>query len=284
MLRPRSSWHHQLERQHVVGAEAGEERGNAATGLLGRRALVTGGSRGIGRAIGSALARAGATVILSARPSAELDLAAQNMGGVAIPGDLRVPQDVEALARRAGDVDILVNNAAAKASYTAVLDSSDHQWEEHLSVSLLGPLRLIRALAPGMVARRRGVIITMTSSASVVPVPLIGPYSVSKRAAEWLTKLVAMELGPSGIRAVCVAPGLTGTDVAEHLANSGQLGNWTDSTPLGRIGSTDEMAELIAWLASDASAYITGTTIVADGGNTAGQFHLMHAMKGTAFG
>ena len=242
---------------------------------------MTGGSRGLGRATAAALVAAGASVVITARASDDLEETAAELGVVALPGDLTEPDDIARIAEACGEIDILVNNAAAKATYTSVLDSDDAQWDEHLGVSLLAPLRLVRALGPGMVARGKGVIITLTSTVAVVPVPLIGAYAVSKRAAEWLSQLIAMELGPAGVRALCVAPGLTGTAVVAHLAEDGQLGNWTDATPAGRIATPDEIAALIVWLASDACSYLTGTTVVADGGNTAGQFHLLARMRGT---
>jgi NAD(P)-dependent dehydrogenase (short-subunit alcohol dehydrogenase family) len=251
--------------------------------LGGRRALVTGASRGIGRVIALALAGAGASVVATARASDALEetialVTAAGGKAEAIPADLTDPGEVDALARAVGAVDVLVNNAAAKAAYTSVLGTGDAAWHEHLAVSLLAPVRLIRELAPGMVERRRGVIITLTSSAAVVPVPFIGPYAAAKRAAEWVTRLAAMELGPAGVRAVSVAPGLTSTEVADQLAASGQLGNWLAATPSRRLASPEEIAATIVWAASDAAGYLNGATLVVDGGHTAGEYHLLERM------
>jgi NAD(P)-dependent dehydrogenase (short-subunit alcohol dehydrogenase family) len=251
--------------------------------LAGRCALVTGASRGIGRAISLALAAAGASVVVTARPGGELDktvglVTAAGGDARSVPADLTSAGEVDALAQAAGPVDVLVNNAAAKAAYASVLGTGDDVWEEHLAVSLLAPVRLIRALAPGMCARRNGVIITFTSSAATVPVPLIGPYATAKRAADWVTRLAAMELGPSGVRAVSIAPGLTATEAADRVAASGQLGNWIETTPAGRVASAEEIAATVAWAVSDEASYLNGATLRVDGGHTTGEYHLLARM------
>lgn len=255
----------------------------ADEGLQGRRALVTGASRGIGQAVAAGLAAAGASVVATARASAELDAtvaAINEAGGQAscIPADLHDRAAVHRLADEAGEVDVLVHCAAAKAAYSSVLGSEDDDWDSHLTISLLALARLIRRLGPGMAERGKGLIVNFSSSAAVVPVPLIGPYAAAKRAAEWLTRLTAMELGPAGVRAVTIAPGLCATDVSEVLRESGQLENWIATTPAGRIASAQEVAGAVVWLAGDTAGYVSGTTWVIDGGHNAGEYSLFRRM------
>ncbi|MGE0386700.1 MAG: SDR family NAD(P)-dependent oxidoreductase [Gammaproteobacteria bacterium] len=253
--------------------------------LAGRHALITGATRGIGRQTALAYARAGAALTLCARTRRDLDLLADELraGGTQVRivvADLARREDVDALARAATDVDIVVNNAAAKARFASVLGADDAHWDEHIAVNLMAPLKLLRVIGAAMAERGRGVIITFSSSAAIQPVPFIGAYAVTKRATEYLTRLAAMELGPRGVRAVCLAPGLTVTETVQHLFESGQAASWTSNTPLGRVAQSQEMAGLIVWLASDAAAYLTGTTVVVDGGNTTGQYHLLAASAG----
>jgi len=240
--------------------------------LTGRTALVTGASRGIGRAIAGALDRAGARVAVVARGRAGLDEVAAELGNnpVVLEADLAdpdVPGRIAAEAEeRLGGIDVLVNNAAiAERLPTEELDA---QLVDRLyAVNVRAPLLLIAALVPSMRARRRGVIISVSSVSAVVGTPRRAAYAASKGAIDAATRSLAIELGPHGIRVNSVAPGVVDTDMwARNKAVPGVIERIEALTPLRRWSVPDDIADVVAFLATDAARFVTGETLCVDGG------------------
>ncbi len=245
-----------------------------------RVALVTGASRGIGRATAEAFARAGARVVLASRKRPALDEVAEAIraaGGEALPvaahtGD---PEAVEALVERAvaeyGGVDVLVNNAATNPHFGPILTSDEGQWEKTLDVNLHGYFRLIRACHPSMRARGGGSVVNVASVAGERPQPGMGVYCVSKAAVLMLTDVLAAELAEDGVRVNAIVPGFVKTRFSQVL--------WEDEAtaeetlrliPQRRMADPEEVAALAQYLASDASRFVTGAHLRIDGGQLVG--------------
>jgi NAD(P)-dependent dehydrogenase (short-subunit alcohol dehydrogenase family) len=240
--------------------------------LQDRTALVTGASRGIGAATATALDRAGARVALVARSREKLAEVAAGLGRepVVIPADLREPgaaAEIAACALEAlGSVDILVNNAAAAARLaTAGTDAAII--DEMLAVNVRAPLLLIAALIPAMTERRRGSIINLSSVSALIGTPRRAAYAASKGAVDAATRSLAMELGPMGIRVNSVAPGAVDTAMWARSRKTGGVAEAVENlTPLRRWAQPADIADVIAFLASDAARFVTGETICVDGG------------------
>ena len=240
--------------------------------LEGRAALVTGASRGIGAATARALDRAGARVALTGRSARDLDEVATELAHdpVVIAGDLRDPDAPAAIAFRAlaelGGVDVLVNNAATAARLDTV-DTDAALVDEMLAVNVRAPLLLIGALVPAMTERGGGSIVNLSSVSSVVGTPRRAAYAASKGALDAMTRSLAIELGPKGIRVNAVAPGVVDTALwAKNKAIPGVVERIEQQTPLRRWADAEDIADVIVFLASDAARMITGETISADGG------------------
>lgn len=240
--------------------------------LIGRTALVTGASRGIGAATARALDRAGARVALVARDRQALSLVAEELANdpVVLAADLGAPDAPSAAARSALDalehVDILVNNAAA-AARLPIGDTDRALIDELLAVNFRAPLLLVAVLAPSMVARSSGSIVNISSVSGLVGTPNRAAYAATKGALDAATRALAMELGPSGIRVNSVAPGVVDTALwAKNKAIPGVVEQIEGLTPLRRWASADDVADVIVFLASDAARFVTGETISVDGG------------------
>ncbi len=237
--------------------------------MEGKVALVTGASKGIGKAIAQGLADAGASVMLSSRKIDRLEAAAADIGGdtavyAANAGDIDAAEAcVAATIERFGGLDILVNNAATNPHYGATLDVDPGQFDKTFQVNLRGPLYWARAAHRQALADRPGVIINIASVGGLRVGPGLGVYRLTKAALIHLTKQLAHELGPT--RVVGIAPGLVVTDFAAALVDSygDQL---ADALPLGRLGKPEDIADLAVFLASDKASWITGDTYVIDGG------------------
>ena len=247
--------------------------------LTGRGALVTGSSRGIGKAIAETLAALGANVIISSRKQQACDQVASEINArgagraTSIPANIGTKADIERLvagAREAlGAIDILVCNAASNPYYGPMAGISDGQFEKILRNNLLSSHWLSALVSPEMIERRSGSIIFISSIGGLRGSPVIGAYNVSKAADFQLARNLATEYGPYGIRVNCIAPGLIRTDFARALwEDEANLVKALTGTPLGRIGEPDDVAGAAAFLASDASRYITGQTLIVDGGAT----------------
>jgi NAD(P)-dependent dehydrogenase (short-subunit alcohol dehydrogenase family) len=241
--------------------------------LAGRTALVTGAGRGIGAAIARALDAAGARVALAARTERELrDVAAQLVHDpVVVPADLGVPEGPETVARAAlaafdGQLDILVNNAATllrKDSHAVTAEELDLLWRVNVRSALL----LTAAVLPAMVERRSGSIVSISSISGLRGAPRRSIYAATKAALDGMTRAIAMEYGPQGVRANSVAPGVVETAMwRENLAKPGVENAVLDLIPTRRISTPEEVADVVVFLASDAARAITGEVIAADGG------------------
>jgi NAD(P)-dependent dehydrogenase (short-subunit alcohol dehydrogenase family) len=243
--------------------------------LQGRRALVTGASRGIGAATAVALDRAGARVALSGRDEAALELVADALGNdpVVLVADLNQPTAPAALAVAAleqlGGVEILVNNAAIAVRQPSE-ELNAEQIDELLAVNVRAPLLLIAALLPAMRAARSGSIINLTTLSAIRGTPRRVAYAASKGALEAATRSLAMELGPDGIRANAVAPGVVDTALwAKNRAIPGVIESIEAQTPLRRWATAEDVADVIVFLASDGARFMTGQTVSPDGGMAA---------------
>ena len=233
--------------------------------LDGKRALVTGASRGIGRAIAAELATAGAEVVLGYRSGAdEAQSLARELGGTAVQADVREPEEARRLVEEAGDVDVLVNNAGITRD-GLIARMPDADWDDVLATNLSGAFYTCRAVARGMMRKRGGAIVNVSSIVGVHGNPGQTNYSASKAGIIGLTKALARELGSRNVRANVVAPGYVTTqltDVLPEQLREGMLAN----TPLGRLGDPEDVARAVRFLASDAAAYITGEVLLVDGG------------------
>ena len=250
--------------------------------LTGKVAIVTGSSRGIGRAIAEAIADHGARVVISSRKqdSCEEVAAAINAKhgegrATAIAASISSKNDLQHLAdetrARFGQIDVLVCNAASNPYYGPMAGISDDQFRKILDNNVLANHWLIAMVAPDMVERKDGSIIIVSSVGGLTSSTVIGAYNISKAADFQLARNLAAEFGPSGVRVNCIAPGLIKTDFAKALwENPEVLKAVTRSTPLRRIGLPEEIAGAAVYLASPASTFMTGQAMVVDGGSTIG--------------
>jgi 3-oxoacyl-[acyl-carrier protein] reductase len=233
--------------------------------LEGKTALVTGASRGIGRAIAEELARAGAAVVVGYRSgAAEADAVAKEVGGRAIQADVSDPDEAKRLVEEAGDVDVLVNNAGLTRD-GLLARMPDEDWRAVIDTNLGGAFHTCRAAARGMMRRRTGAIVNISSVVGVHGNPGQTNYSAAKAGIIGFTKALARELGQRGVRANVVAPGYITTRLTEVIP--AELKNvMLANTPLGRFGDPADVAGAVRFLCSDEAAFITGEVLLVDGG------------------
>jgi NAD(P)-dependent dehydrogenase (short-subunit alcohol dehydrogenase family) len=247
--------------------------------LSGKVAVITGSSRGIGRAIAERMAQQGANVVISSRkagPCEEVAAGINAAGGgkaIAIPANISSQEDLQRLmdeTRKAfGKIDILVCNAASNPFYGSQLDISDDAFTKILANNIIANNWMIGMVAPEMKERREGAIIIVSSVGGLRGSEVIGAYCISKAADMQLARNLAKELGPSNVRVNCIAPGLVKTDFAKALWDTPEGEKRASSgTPLRRLGEPDDLAGAAVYLASRAGAWTTGQTIVVDGGST----------------
>ena len=248
--------------------------------LTGRIAVVTGSSRGIGKAIAVRMAEQGARVVISSRKqdacqavADEINAAHGEGRATAIAASISSKEALTHLVSetnaRLGPIDVLVCNAASNPYYGPMAGIADEQFRKILDNNILSNHWLVQLAAPQMIERRDGAIIIVSSIGGLVGSTVIGAYNVSKAADMQLARNYAVEYGRHNVRVNCIAPGLIRTDFAKALwENPETLKAATASTPLARIGEPDEIAGAAVFLASAAGRFTTGQTIVVDGGQT----------------
>lgn len=246
--------------------------------LTNKVALITGASKGIGEAIARIFAAYGAKVVINSRKQEELDKVAESIraedgeciGVAGNAGDLTACKMlIDKVLEAHSGLDILVNNAATNPVYGPVLNVEEWAFDKIMAVNVKAPFALANLAYPILKQRGGGAIINISSVAGDTPDPGLGIYSVSKAALNMLTKVQAKEWGQDGIRVNAIAPGLIKTKFSEALwSNEDVLKRWSKHIPISRMGTVEEIAVLALYLASDASAYCTGTVFTADGGMT----------------
>jgi NAD(P)-dependent dehydrogenase (short-subunit alcohol dehydrogenase family) len=246
--------------------------------LDGKVALITGSSKGIGKAIAECMASLGAKVVISSRKGEVCEHVAQEIrssGGeaVAIPCNVSRKPEVESLVaetvKQLGPIDILVGNAGVNPYYGPLSGLTDEVFDRIMGTNIKSNLWLCNLALPGMADRGGGAVIIISSIGGIRGTAVLGGYGISKAADFALARNLAVEWGPKNIRVNCVAPGLVQTDFARALwENPENLAKRNAQTPLRRIGQPEEIGGVAAFLASPAASFITGQVIVADGGVT----------------
>ena len=233
--------------------------------LAGRRALVTGGSRGIGRAIAAELARAGAEVVIGYNTGGgEADAVAKEVGGSALQADVSSAEGARRLVEEAGELDILVNNAGVTRD-GLLARMSDEEWREVIETNLSSVFYTCRAVTRPMMKRRSGAIVNVSSVVGVHGNPGQTNYGAAKAGIIGFTKSLARELGSRGVRANVVAPGYVKTRLTDAIPEELQ-GVMLANTPLGRLGDPEDVAGAVRFLCSDEASFITGEVLLVDGG------------------
>ena len=249
--------------------------------LTGKVALVTGSSRGIGRAIAERLAEQGAKVVVSSR---KLDACEEVVAAIAAKGgeafahacNISRKEELQALANAAiqkwGGIDVLVCNAAINPYFGPLIDTPDDAWDKVMASNVRSNFWLCNMVLPQMAERGGGSVIIISSVAGLLGTPVIGVYGVSKAADMALARNICVEWGPKNVRANCIAPGLVRTDFAKALWDNPQIYQQTvKAYPLRRIGEPDEIAGAAVLLAGPAGSFMSGQTIVIDGGGMVGR-------------
>ena len=228
-----------------------------------RNVLITGASRGIGAATARAFATLGDRVIINYNKSKEeAERIAEETGGIAIKADVSKPDEVKQMFEKAGDIDVLVNNAGVAGFY--MTDAmTDDEWRRIIDINLSGAFYCIREVLPQMIRRKSGAIINVSSMWGITGAACEVAYSAAKAGVIGLTKALAKEVGPSGIIVNCVAPGAIDTDMNGGL-DKDAINAICDETPLGRLGKPEEIARAIVHLAED--GFMTGQVVSPNGG------------------
>ena len=248
--------------------------------LTGKVALVTGASRGIGEAIASTYAAAGAKVVITSRKQENLDVVADKIrsdGGnvLAIAANTGDSAAIQELMKRVneefGGVDILVNNAATNPHFGPILTSEETAWDKTFDINLKGYFRMAKACVESMKNRGGGKIINMSSVAGKKPQPGMGVYCLTKAAVIMLTEILAVELASDNIQVNAIAPGFIKTRFSQAIWDNEKFSEQvTKSIPQKRFATVEELLGIALYLASDASSYTTGSTFVVDGGMLVG--------------
>lgn len=251
--------------------------GNIRYGLEGRVAVVTGGSRGIGLEIARELLAQGAKVVICGRKKESLEAACASLASpnvTAFQAHIAREDDVENLFRQIEEIhpeiDILVNNVGMNLMTPAIPDTDFAVWQKILETNLNGTYLCSRAAARVMRKANKGAMVNVSSIAGRKASPAMGIYGIAKAGVEMLTRVMASELAPNGIRVNAVAPGMVRTDFSKPFWSNAELyGHLTSSIPMKRIAEPMEVVHPVLFLASEAAAFITGQTLLVDGGATA---------------
>ena len=245
--------------------------------LEGKIALITGGSRGIGKATALGFARAGADVVIASRKLPDLEKVAEEIRGLgreslAIAAHVGRLEDINNLVTKAVEkferIDILVNNAGTNLNLDSALDTQERAWDAVMNLNLKGLFFLSQAVARVMKAKGGGCIINVASMDGIRP-GMLPVYSISKAGVIMATKVMALEWAQFGIRVNVVAPGLVKTRFSEYFWNNPEVWEgWVSKIPMQRPAEPEEIAGMILYLASDAAGYVTGAVITVDGGAT----------------
>ncbi len=251
---------------------------NSLFDMTGKVAVITGSTKGIGRAIAEEMARLGARVVISSRKAdaceqVAAELKAQGFEAMAVPCHVGRKADLQNLVDRTnqawGAIDVLVCNAATNPVYGTTAEMTDEAWDKIMDTNVKGTFWLTNMVLPQMAEKGEGAVVLLSSIAGLRGNTTIGTYGVSKAAEAALARNLAVEWGPKGIRVNSIAPGLIRTDFAKALwEDPVRVKRAEDKTPLRRIGDPVDIAGLAVFLSTRASAYITGQVIVADGGET----------------
>lgn len=246
--------------------------------LKDKVAVITGSSRGIGRAIAEAMADAGAHVVISSRKKESCEpvaaaIRARGGSAVVIPCNISNPDELEKLVeetgKQLGSIDCLVLNAASNPVYGPMIDVSNDAFDKIMGNNVRANMQLAHLVLPDMAKKGDGSIVIISSIAGMAGSKNLGVYAISKAADSQLARNLAVEWSPKGIRANCIAPGLVKTDFAKALWDNPKTRAYVEKvTPLGHIGEPEDIAGVAVFLASRAARFITGQTIVADGGVT----------------
>jgi len=246
--------------------------------LAKKTAIVSGGSKGIGKAIAMKLAQAGANVVICSRKKENLDSAvneAKLNGLTLIPIECNTSNNesiqsvVDHTIEKFEKIDILVNNAAANPYYGPILNSEDSHWDKIFDVNVKGYFNFAKACSETMIANNSGKIINVASIAAKTPLEGLGVYNISKAAVVMLTKVLAKELGEYNIQVNTLSPGLIKTDFSKALwENEDTYNKIVKSIPQGKMGSPDDISGMALYLASEASDFVTGAIFTVDGGIT----------------
>ena len=245
--------------------------------LAGKRALITGGGTGIGFAIASCFVRQQAEVIIVGRREEILREACKELGPQAnyvccdIAALAGLPELVSGIEQRFGPLDVLVNNAGIHLKKD-MLDVTDEEFERVIRTNETAVFALTREVGRRMVERKKGVVIMISSMASQYGIPKVMAYTAAKSAVEGMTRAMAVELSPSGVRVNCIAPGFIATKMSAGAMNSDpqRKAKAMGRTPMGYFGDPEDVGMAAAFLASDAAKYITGVVLPVDGGNAVG--------------